>query len=58
MADEVAMFEDSDSAEVIGNEDAMSKLRKFASDISNGIKRKPVMLSGRPGRGSRLLRTR
>jgi replication factor C large subunit len=36
---------------IVGNEAAVSSLRKYANDIDRGIKRKPVMLSGPSGIG-------
>ena len=54
MTDDSALFEDIDTDEVIGNEDAVSRLSKYASDINNGAKRKPVMLSGPSGTGKSL----
>lgn len=37
--------------EVMGNGDAVNKLRRYADDIEAGVKRKPLMLHGSPGTG-------
>jgi replication factor C large subunit len=37
--------------EVLGNEDAIAQLKRYASDIDKGEKRRPVLISGPPGTG-------
>ncbi len=44
-------FNETSISDILGNESAIAELKRYADDIDNGIKKRPILVSGPPGVG-------